>query len=155
MTDTTQARLNEMVRDIANDLANPPTVARDAYGDYIPVEDGEVADDGLRYYIDEDDAWRCHDPESGQNPDEDDYPDTQPMDALAYLEDALDIEWTVSNDGETLLGANICVATGGPAIWINTRTDTVEGYWWGTRATASYTDTMGLFDAMEELWRCR
>lgn len=74
--------------------------------------------------------------------------------AFDYLEDVLDIEYVVNGKGE-YLGARVLVAFGGPNIWVNTRTNTVEGAWWESRANASFTDNLGLNDALEELWNCR
>ncbi len=74
--------------------------------------------------------------------------------AFDYLSDALDIEYIVNSKGE-YLGARVLVAFGGPNIWINTRTKTVEGAWWSDRADASFEDNIGLDDALEELWNCR
>jgi len=68
-----------------------------------------------------------------------------------YLSDLLDIEYTISSNGE-YLGARILVAFGGPNIWINTRTRKVEGYWWGDEATATYTDEMDLHGTCAELY---
>ena len=74
--------------------------------------------------------------------------------AFDYLQDALDIEYIVASDRKTLLGARVLVAFGGPNIWVNTRTNTVEGYWWGDSASATFTDSIGLQDALEELFNC-
>jgi len=74
--------------------------------------------------------------------------------AFDYLQDALDIEYIVNGKGE-YLGARVLVAFGGPNIWINTRTGIVEGAWWSDRAEASFTDNIGLDDALSELWACR
>ena len=73
--------------------------------------------------------------------------------AFDYLESALDIEYIVNGKRE-YLGARVLVAFGGPNIWVNTRTKTVEGYWWGDSATASFKDNIGLDDALETLWDC-
>ena len=86
--------------------------------------------------------------------DEDVNYDGEPMSAFDYLQDALDIEYIVNGKGE-YLGARVLVAFGGPNIWINTRTNTVEGAWWSDRAEASFTDNIGLDDALSELWSCR
>jgi hypothetical protein len=80
--------------------------------------------------------------------------DGEQMSAYDYLSDVLDIEYTVNGRGE-YLGARVLVAFGGPNIWINTRTKTIEGYWWGDKAFADYEDSMGLDDALEEFWNCR
>lgn len=73
--------------------------------------------------------------------------------AFDYLQDALDIEYIVSSKRE-FLGARVLVAFGGPNIWINTRTNTVEGHWWGDNATATFDDSIGLQDALEMLYTC-
>jgi hypothetical protein len=80
--------------------------------------------------------------------------DGEYMTAFDYLEGALDIEYIVNSKGE-YLGARVLVAFGGPNIWINTRTGVVEGSWWADRADASFTDNIGLDDALSELWACR
>ena len=74
--------------------------------------------------------------------------------AIDYLSDALDIEWVISSDKQTLLGARVLVAFGGPNIWINTKTGTVEGYWWNESAFASFEDNAELDDALECLFGC-
>lgn len=79
--------------------------------------------------------------------------DGEPLTAFDYLQDALDIEYIVSSRKE-YLGARVLVAFGGPNIWVNTRTNQVEGYWWGDKATASFTDNIGLDDALSELFNC-
>lgn len=72
----------------------------------------------------------------------------------SFLNDALDIEWVVASDRKTLIGASVLVAFGGPSIKVNTRTKTVEGWWWSDKYSASYEDTIGLDDALEDLWAC-
>jgi len=77
-----------------------------------------------------------------------------PMDGLEYLSDALAIEYIVNGNRE-VLGARILVAFGGPNIWINTRSQTVEGYWWQDKFIESYSrDEIGLDEAVETLWNC-
>jgi hypothetical protein len=80
--------------------------------------------------------------------------DDEPMNAFDYLQDALDIEYIVASDKKTYLGARVLVAFGGPNIWINTRTKTVEGHWWADSYIEAYTDTIGLDEALEELFNC-
>ena len=80
--------------------------------------------------------------------------DGEHVSAFDYLQDTLDIEYIVNGKGE-YLGARVLVAFGGPNIWINTRTGTVEGAWWSDRAEASFKDNIGLDDALSELWDCR
>lgn len=83
---------------------------------------------------------------------------TSPDDSITgfdYLQDALDIQYIVNGNKE-YLAARVLVSFGGPNIWINTQTQTVEGYWWGDAAFASYHgDAMGIDEACRELWGCR
>lgn len=74
--------------------------------------------------------------------------------AFDYLQDALDIEYIVNSKGE-YLGARVLVAFGGPNIWIDTRRGMIDGYWWSDKASAQFTDNLGLDDALSELWACR
>ena len=81
-------------------------------------------------------------------------PDDQ-IDGFDYLSDALDIEYIIASDRTTVLGARILVAFGGPNIWIDTRKQIVELFWWGDYACAEYhTDAMGIQDAIEEIYHC-
>ncbi len=73
--------------------------------------------------------------------------------AADYLEDVLDIEYIIDSE-HRFKGARVLVAFGGPNIWINTRTNTVEGYRWMDKATAEFEDTLGLNDWLEELYEC-
>jgi len=79
--------------------------------------------------------------------------DGEELSAFDYLQSALDIEYIVNSKRE-YLGARVLVAFGGPNIWVNTRTGTVEGHWWGDSATASFTDAIGLDEALSELYNC-
>jgi hypothetical protein len=74
--------------------------------------------------------------------------------ASEYLKDALDIQYIISSDKQ-YLGARVLVAFGGPNIWINTQTQTVEGYWWGDTCHISYlNDALGLDEYLEEFYNC-
>jgi len=76
-----------------------------------------------------------------------------PIDSYSYLTDALDIEHTISGTGE-YLGSRVLVTFGGPNIWVDTRHNRVEGYWWSDTAFCGFTDSIGLGDACRELWEC-
>ena len=80
--------------------------------------------------------------------------DGESISAWDYLEDALDIEYIVNSKGE-YLGARVLVCFGGPNVWINTRTNQVEGHWWSDSCTMSYRDAIGLDEVLSELWACR
>lgn len=51
-------------------------------------------------------------------------------DLYEYISDALDVEYTVNSRLE-YLGAELLIAYGGPNVYVNTRTGSVEGYWGG------------------------
>lgn len=91
---------------------------------------------------------------SGTVLDENENEDSERFTAFDYLQDCLDIEYIVSSSGE-YRGARVLVAFGGPNIWVDTKRGIVEGAWWGDHATASFTDNIGLDEALEELWNCR
>jgi len=78
----------------------------------------------------------------------------EPVHGYDYLEDVLDIQYIVTSEKQ-YIGARVLVALGGPNIWINTQTKTIEGYWWDESAFASYyDDEIGLDEALEEIWNC-
>jgi hypothetical protein len=79
--------------------------------------------------------------------------ETGEMSGFDYLSDALDIEYIVSGDRK-YLGARVLVCFGGPNVWINTRTNRVDGHWWGGEFSQSYTDNIGLDESLQELWEC-
>lgn len=79
--------------------------------------------------------------------------DGEEYSALDYLTDALDINWILNND-RTYKAARVLVAFGGPNIWVDTNTNTVEGYWWGDYAKASFDDGIGLDDALAYIYDC-
>ena len=70
--------------------------------------------------------------------------------ASAWMEDVHDIEWITFQDG-TFKGARLLVAGGGPTIWVNVKTDEVEGYWAGDHCTEAFQDNLGLHAYLEEL----
>lgn len=77
--------------------------------------------------------------------------DNPEMDISDWLsESVLDIEY-ILDSRKNFIGARLLVAFGGPNIWVNTRNNLVEGYWWNIGATATYTDSLGLHEAVEEL----
>ena len=67
-----------------------------------------------------------------------------------YMEDVHDIEWITFNDG-AFKGARLLVAGGGPTIWVNVKTDEVEGYWAGDHCTEPFQDNLELRSYLEEL----
>lgn len=73
--------------------------------------------------------------------------------AMDYLEGVLDIKYLINSD-RTYNGARILVACGGPNIWVDTDTMTVDGAWWLDKHSESFTDAIGLDEALEELYNC-
>ena len=47
-----------------------------------------------------------------------------------YLEDVLDIEYTIQSDRQTVKGVRLLVAFGGPNIYVDTIKKAVTLYWW-------------------------
>jgi len=71
------------------------------------------------------------------------------MPAWEWLEGALEIRRLYTQDGD-FHGARILVSFGGPNIWIDTFRQCVEGYWWGDKAEAFYSeDAMSIHDFLE------
>ena len=71
-----------------------------------------------------------------------------------YISDVLDVNWLIDSNRE-FIGARLLVAFGGPNIWINTHSQTVEGHWWSDSFTARYnTDEMDIEGACEEWFNC-
>jgi hypothetical protein len=72
-----------------------------------------------------------------------------------YLTDALDIEYITTSDKQ-YKGARVLVCFGGPNVWINTRTQQVEGYWWGEQCIMSYSkDLLDLDACLHDLFECQ
>lgn len=49
----------------------------------------------------------------------------------AYFDDVLDINYTINSDF-TYKGCELCVAWGGPGIWIDTNNGVIKCRWWGS-----------------------
>jgi hypothetical protein len=71
-----------------------------------------------------------------------------------YLDDVLDIKYIVGSgwDG-TYYGAEIMVTFGGPNIYVDTRDNTVYGFWGSDRAQWGFLDEIGLDNACFELYQ--
>jgi len=80
--------------------------------------------------------------------------DGEPSTAMDYVFDALDIEYYIAFGGE-YRGARLLVAFGGPNIWVDVKTNRVEGHWWGDSYSCTFEDSMDLYGACGELWECR
>jgi hypothetical protein len=72
-------------------------------------------------------------------------------DAHKWCEGVYDIEWITFQD-HSYKAARLMVAGGGPNIWVNTQTGTVDGYWGTDKVHWHYTDNIGLDDYLSELY---
>ncbi len=72
-----------------------------------------------------------------------------------WAEDILDIEYRVDSHKE-LRSVQIMVTCGGPNIYVDTATKSVELYWWGDRASypISYDAADALDEWAAEYWGC-
>jgi len=75
-------------------------------------------------------------------------------DASKWMEGVYDIEWITHQD-HTYKAARLLVAGGGPNIWVNLLTNTVDGYWGSDKVTWGFVDNIGLDDYLEELHGCK
>ena len=71
-------------------------------------------------------------------------------DVHEWMNDVYDIEWITFNDHK-YKAARLMVAGGGPNIWVNLQTGTVDGYWWGDTCKHRFEDNLGLDEYLEEL----
>lgn len=74
---------------------------------------------------------------------------------LDYFEDVLDIEYRVGSDKE-LRSVCLCVAFGGPTIYVDTNTESVELKWWNWSAWYPIRREVcrQIEDEFEELYNC-
>ena len=71
----------------------------------------------------------------------------------SWMQDVYDIEWITHQD-KTYKAARLLVAGGGPNIWVNLQTNTVDGYWGTDKCSWGFVDNIGLDDYLEELYAC-
>ena len=75
-------------------------------------------------------------------------------DVHEWMNDVYDIEWITHND-HSYKAARLMVAGGGPNIWVNLQTNTVDGYWGCDKVEHGFVDNIGLDDYLEELHSCK
>jgi len=75
-------------------------------------------------------------------------------DAHKWMEGVYDIEWITHQD-HSYKAARLLVAGGGPNIWVNLQTGTVDGYWGTDKVQWGFIDEIGLDDYLEELHACK
>ena len=71
--------------------------------------------------------------------------------AHAWMQDVYDIRYIVDRE-KRYMGAELMVAGGGPTIWVNLQTNTVDGYWWTDKCSHGFIDNLGLDDYCEEMY---
>ena len=71
--------------------------------------------------------------------------------AQEFMEHVYNIEWICHQD-KTYKAARLLVAGGGPNIWVNLQTDTVDGYWGGDKYSHGFVDNIGLEEICEEIY---
>ena len=71
-------------------------------------------------------------------------------DAGQWMQGVYDIEWITFKDHK-YKAARLLVAGGGPNIWVNLQTNTVDGYWWGDHCKHDFIDNLGLDDYLAEM----
>ena len=71
-----------------------------------------------------------------------------------FMEHVYDIEWITRQD-HSYKAARLLVAGGGPNIWVNLLTNTVDGYWASDRFSWGFVDNLGLDDYLEEMHGCK
>jgi hypothetical protein len=71
-------------------------------------------------------------------------------DVHEWMEDVYNIEW-ITNQDHSYKAARLLVAGGGPNIWVNLQTNTVDGYWGADKRSYGFVDNIGLDDYLQEL----
>lgn len=81
--------------------------------------------------------------------------DWEPVGPLDYFENNLGIEYRCDSNKD-YLSVQICVAWGGPNIYVDTGSKQVELYWWGSSAKAPLSErAVEMIDrSFEELYTC-
>ena len=91
----------------------------------------------LKNYVDSiaQDLRKLYDADFSESEREEMENDGQPFDLWSYFDDALDIEYVISGNGD-FRGCIIAVTLGGPNVYVDTRHGIVDGYWGSDHETA-------------------
>ena len=73
----------------------------------------------------------------------------KPGTAYEYMNDVYDIEW-ITHQNHSYKAARLLVAGGGPNIWVNLQTNTVDGYWASDKFSWGFQDAIGLDEYLQE-----
>ena len=71
-------------------------------------------------------------------------------DANQFMDGVYNIEWITHQD-HSYKAARLLVAGGGPNIWVNLQTNTVDGYWGSDKRSWGFVDNIGLDDYLQEM----
>ena len=73
------------------------------------------------------------------------------LEADHFMKGVYSIEW-ICNQDKSYKAARLMVAGGGPNIWVNLQTNTVDGYWASDKCSWGFVDNIGLDDHMREIY---
>ena len=68
----------------------------------------------------------------------------------SFIDGVYNIEWITHQD-HSYKAARLLVAGGGPNIWVNLQTNTVDGYWASDKFSWGFVDNIGLDEYLQEL----
>ena len=68
--------------------------------------------------------------------------------ARDFIADSFDTKFTISGDLQYLSGV-VCIELGGPNIYIDTGSGTINGYWGSAVVRVPFIDTMDIDEALE------
>ena len=68
----------------------------------------------------------------------------------AFMDGVYNIEWITHQD-HSYKAARLLVAGGGPNIWVNLQTNTVDGYWGADKRSYGFVDNIGLDEYLQEI----
>ena len=67
----------------------------------------------------------------------------------SFIDGVYDIEW-ITHQNHSYKAARLLVAGGGPNIWVNLQTNTVDGYWASDKFSWGFVDNIGLDEYLQE-----
>ena len=67
-----------------------------------------------------------------------------------FMDHVYNIEWITHQD-HSYKAARLLVAGGGPNIWVNLQTNTVDGYWGSDKRSWGFVDNIGLDEYLQEM----
>ena len=70
--------------------------------------------------------------------------------ASDFMDHVYNIEWITHQD-HSYKAARLLVAGGGPNIWVNLQTNTVDGYWGADKRSWGFVDNIGLDEYLQEI----